>query len=310
LWLHSTKQKFVSVNPGRERCPELSIIFRRFSVLASLPVKVIVAYSGGNRALVKRGKRVNGKMHHLTPDTYIMSIAFGFIPVKAPADAEAYLAWLNRIHVINAVMTDDFDAVVYGAPVVIRNPNWKDKQDAVQVVTAERLLTEKELTKGGLMLIAVLVGGDYHLAGLPECGVKIAVGLAQCGFGDSLLKVIHDTASKDLDSAVACWRQALQEELRTNAHRRLPHRCPALAESIPDSFPNLSIVRAYTHPLSPHSEQVEHNRDWSVLHLASMDVPSLASLCERFFRWGTAESLPKKFAEYIWPGFCLRHLCQ
>ena len=40
--------------------------------------------------------------------------------VKAEGEAEAELAYLNRIGVIDAVLTDDVDALVFGAVNVIR----------------------------------------------------------------------------------------------------------------------------------------------------------------------------------------------
>jgi holliday junction resolvase YEN1 len=39
---------------------------------------------------------------------------------QAPGEAEAELAYLNRIGVIDAVLTDDVDTLVFGASLVIR----------------------------------------------------------------------------------------------------------------------------------------------------------------------------------------------
>ena len=39
---------------------------------------------------------------------------------KAPGEAEAELAYLNQIGVIDAVWTDDVDTLVFGATLVIR----------------------------------------------------------------------------------------------------------------------------------------------------------------------------------------------
>lgn len=46
--------------------------------------------------------------------------AFGFEWRVAPGEAEAELAYLNRVGVLDAVVTDDVDTFVFGAAVVIR----------------------------------------------------------------------------------------------------------------------------------------------------------------------------------------------
>ncbi len=39
---------------------------------------------------------------------------------KAPGEAEAELAYLNRIGVIDAVLSDDVDTFLFGAKIVVR----------------------------------------------------------------------------------------------------------------------------------------------------------------------------------------------
>ena len=41
-------------------------------------------------------------------------------PSQAPGEAEAELAYLNRIRVIDAVISDDIDNFLFGSTVVIR----------------------------------------------------------------------------------------------------------------------------------------------------------------------------------------------
>lgn len=46
--------------------------------------------------------------------------AFGFEWRIAPGEAEAELAYLNRMGAIDAIITDDVDTFVFGASTVIR----------------------------------------------------------------------------------------------------------------------------------------------------------------------------------------------
>ncbi len=45
---------------------------------------------------------------------------FGIRDIQAEGEAEAELAFLNRTGVIDAILTDDVDAFVFGAKTVIR----------------------------------------------------------------------------------------------------------------------------------------------------------------------------------------------
>ncbi|KAG1742217.1 XPG I-region-domain-containing protein [Suillus lakei] len=120
--------------------------------------------------------------------------------VLALGEAEAELAHLNRYEIIDAVLTDDVDALVFGALRVIKNSSLtfsgnksnpaldsegKPSKHHAMIYTAEAIRKHPEvgLTRGGFVLFAVLVKGDYG-DGVRVVGKGIAHGLARCGFGD------------------------------------------------------------------------------------------------------------------------------
>lgn len=98
------------------------------------------------------------------------------------------------------------------------------------------------LTLGGLLLFALLSGGDYS-NGISGCGRMVALGLARCGFGDQLLEAIE----KDEDPAIFSprLRGLICAELRDNHQGKLGTRHPSLAAKFPDNFPDPKIVRLY-----------------------------------------------------------------
>ena len=55
-------------------------------------------------------------VRHPLPDTLLCS----FLAFQAPGEAEAELAYLNRIGVIDAIITDDVDTFLFGATMLIR----------------------------------------------------------------------------------------------------------------------------------------------------------------------------------------------
>jgi holliday junction resolvase YEN1 len=117
--------------------PELRTLFFRCAKLMRTPFLPLFVFDGPKRPSVKRGKRISGNAHWLTTGMKNIIEAFGFEwrtvslhnnpafktlrrSYKAPGEAEAELAYLNRIGVIDGILSDDVDTFLFGAKVVIR----------------------------------------------------------------------------------------------------------------------------------------------------------------------------------------------
>ncbi|KAF9232770.1 PIN domain-like protein, partial [Melanogaster broomeanus] len=81
---------------------------------------LIFCYDGEPRPRTKWGKNVLPGAHWMTRPTQHILNAFNIQWVIAPGEAEAQLALMNKDGMINAVMTDDSDAFIFGAPAVLR----------------------------------------------------------------------------------------------------------------------------------------------------------------------------------------------
>ena len=163
-----------------------------------------------------------------------------------------------------------------------------------------------QLTKGGLVLIGVLRGGDYS-DGLRGCGVQIAHGLAKAGFGDTLLEAALTLPRPALSTFLSGWREDLRTELRTNAKGCLPRKCAALSKTVPEDFPNIDIVLAYTNPVTSEAKGAGHRNvtvDWD----KEPDLGRIAGLCEMYFEWGVKQIIIKRFRTVLWPAAVLRIL--
>ncbi|KAJ7106638.1 PIN domain-like protein, partial [Mycena epipterygia] len=77
-------------------------------------------FDGLGRPEFKRGVRVSNNPRWLTARLQDLTTAFGYHFYTAPGEAEAELAYLNKLGFIDVVITEDSDAVVFGAPHVIR----------------------------------------------------------------------------------------------------------------------------------------------------------------------------------------------
>lgn len=114
LWLFHARQGQDGSNP------ELRTLFFRLCRLLALPILPLFVFDGPGRPSLKRGKSIKGVRHPLQTPFVEMIQAFGFQAIVAPGEAEAELACLNKEGTIDAVMTDDVDALVFGAQVIVR----------------------------------------------------------------------------------------------------------------------------------------------------------------------------------------------
>ncbi|KAI8972546.1 hypothetical protein BD414DRAFT_499894 [Trametes punicea] len=304
--------------------PELRTLFFRCTRLMSAPFLPLFVFDGPKRPDLKRGKRVTGKNHWLVQGMQEIITAFGFEWRMAPGEAEAELAYLNRIGVIDAVLSDDVDTFLFGAKVVLRNKNitlsgnaahslknaaGKDDGNHAMVYRSEDILNHEkiQLTQGGLILIGILCGGDYDQAGLAGCGGALAHGLARCGFGDSLLAAARSKSREELEDFLAVWRDEIRHELRTNSRGLLPRKSPKLSQSIPNDFPNIDVVLAYTAPITSEAKGLGYKNtvvDWD----KEPDLGKIAGLCEMYFEWGIKDIIIKRFRTVLWPSAVLRIL--
>lgn len=311
---------------GREgENPELRTLFFRCARLMSVPFLPLFIFDGPKRPKVKRGKRISGEKHWLVDSMKGMIEAFGYEWRMAPGEAEAELAHLNNIGVIDAILSDDVDNFLFGAQMVVRNPSvnltgnskhaTKNADGRVDgnhstIYTYADILAHPsvQLTRGGLILIGLLSGGDYHPAGLPRCGPGIAHGLAKSGLGDELLEAAQSFTRAELSEFLTTWREALRNELRTNSRKHLGSKKPSLAKTIPDSFPDIDILLSYTNPITSATDAGARRTHTVPEWKREPDLAKLARVCELHFEWGLRDTIIKRFRTVLWPSIVLRAL--
>ncbi|KAF8890618.1 hypothetical protein BD779DRAFT_1671184 [Infundibulicybe gibba] len=304
--------------------PVLRTLFFRCATLMHSPFLPLFVFDGPKRPDVKRGKKINRTSHKLIPGMKALVEAFGFEWRMAPAEAEAELAYLNRVGVIDGILSDDVDNFLFGATTVIRNPSnnlsgnranpvlnsaGRDDKNHSKVYRLADITSHPDihLTRGGMILIGLMSGGDYQQGGLARCGTVTAHGLAKCGFGDSLYEAANNLPREDLPSFLSNWRNEMRHELRTNSQGHIGRKQPALAKSIPDAFPDIDILLSYTNPITSESMGRASNNlklTWG----KEPDLGKLAATCEFYFEWGYKEAIIKRFRTVIWHSAVLRIL--
>ncbi|OJD23184.1 hypothetical protein ACJ73_05464 [Blastomyces percursus] len=288
--------------------PELRTLFYRLVRLTGLPVHPLFVYDGPQRPMCKRGKLIGrntgvGDLGRVIQRSKYLIDLFRFPHHTAPGEAEAECARLQTSGVVDAVMSNDVDAIMFGSKVTIMNfskENSSGTNAATHVTLYRTEGTNDEekpnvpLDRGGMILFALLSGGDYLPAGVPKCGPKLAGEIAQAGFGNELLQAIEGSPS-EVAVKLGKWRERLQNELHENSegYFRSKHK----AVQIPDNFPDLKVLRDYTHPVVSSSEKLNEVRQ-SFKWDQSIDIEGLRNFVGKDFGWqrGSARRLTKILA--------------
>jgi len=190
----------------------------------------------------------------------------------------------------------------------VLNSEGKDDKNHTRVFRSQDIHehSDIQLTRGGLILVGLMSGGDYE-GGLERCGVATAHAIARCGFGDALFDAARDLSREGLVSFIDTWRQDVLLELKTNSRGFMTRKAISLAKSVPDTFPNIDVLLSYVNPVTSESlghEGFNPKITWS----KELDIAAVASACELFFEWGYEEAIVKRFRSVIWPGAVLRTL--
>jgi len=167
IWFHQCEKVFLFGHSNAGENPELRTLFYRLARLSRMAVSVVFVFDGNGRPPFKRGRKVFTRTHWLAPAFKNFVSAFGFGIHQAPGEAEAELALMNTSGIIDAVITEDSDVLVFGAQAVIRLQNNQLKKDNVTYYRSNDIEGDMNLTRSGFLLYALLVGGDYHQVGLP-----------------------------------------------------------------------------------------------------------------------------------------------
>ncbi|KAJ7513009.1 PIN domain-like protein [Mycena galericulata] len=297
VWLSECPSDMVTSgeSPGLER------LFYQLCALLRLSVTPIFVFPGPNGPDFKRGKNISKTPHPLTPQLQWLIEAFGFHCHNAPGEADAELAYLNRLELIDIIFTINEEVFIFGATHVMYSP-VEDNYQKAYIYTSARINHRAHLSLGGLLLMAILIGGDYDEMGLPGCSEDVACSLARRGLGDSLLFAVQTLGTTELRAFLHVWRSALCREL-TRAHGNT-----SVSAQMPDTFPDPAILGLYVRPVTSWSFTDRPGVDTSDWSPAIPDIVHIARLCENFFPWGTEAELPNKLFRALLPGLCLQRL--
>jgi len=115
--------------------------------------------------------------------------AFGIPVLQAPSEAEAQGAHMVKKGDAYVLATNDADALMFGAPLIIRNLNlvgkrkqagkYQYKEISPEAVSLKHNLQNLNLTQDQLIALCILVGTDFNPKGIKGIGPKKALKLVR-----------------------------------------------------------------------------------------------------------------------------------
>ena len=113
----------------------------------------------------------------------------GLPVVQAPSEGEAQAAHMARKGDVFAVVSQDADSLLFGAPRVVRNLTITGKKKSAgklayetvqpEIISLPQNLNNLGIDQTGLIALAMLVGTDYNIGGIKGIGPKKALDLVK-----------------------------------------------------------------------------------------------------------------------------------
>src|SRR3989338_3123956 len=109
--------------------------------------------------------------------------------VQAPSEGEAQAAYIVKKGDAYAVISQDYDNLIFKAPLLVRNLSIAGKRKRAgkmafvnvkpEIILLKEVLAELKITFDQLVVIAILVGTDYNPVGIKGIGPKKALALVK-----------------------------------------------------------------------------------------------------------------------------------
>ena len=124
---------------------------------------------------------------YMEQDSKRLLTLMGIPWVQAPSEGEAQAAYLTKKGDTNYCASQDYDSLLFGAPLLIRNVTISGRRKlprkqvyvdvTPEIVELNRVLKELEITLEQLIDIGILVGTDFNPEGVKGIGQKTALNL-------------------------------------------------------------------------------------------------------------------------------------
>ncbi|KAK4530901.1 hypothetical protein CCYA_CCYA06G1758 [Cyanidiococcus yangmingshanensis] len=241
-------------------------------------------------------KQVDSVTAQMFADTKHLLQLLGIPFIEAFMEAEAQCAFLNRTGVVDAVVTEDSDAFLFGARCVYRHIFEDSKY--LEAYEMEKIERNMGLTRDKLICLGLLLGSDYS-DGVYGVGIVNATEIVEsfCREPDS------DSAEEIADrqpfqglEEFREWLEALHiddssaavedPDPRRAAFKRLHINMKRNWNLLDKSFPNRHVIEAF---LRPQVDLSWSRRRGDLFPNRGPDLNGLQTFCHDLFGWDSAK---------------------
>ncbi|MFG1520125.1 MAG: flap endonuclease-1 [Thermoplasmataceae archaeon] len=145
------------------------------------------AITEGNEERIRSlSSRINYITREMVEETKLLLSYMGLPVVQAISEGEAQASIMSRDGVVQGVVSQDFDCLLFGARKVLRNFTFNGRRKlpgrniyvnvSPEVIDLQETLEMNKITREQLIDVGILVGTDFNL-GLKRVGAKTALNL-------------------------------------------------------------------------------------------------------------------------------------
>lgn len=155
---------------------------------------------GDEEQMLKYSKQTSRLTFKMVDEAKELIKAFGLPVIQAPSEAEAQCSFMAEKGDVYAVVSTDYDSLLYSAPRVIRNLTISQRRKIrntyvstnPEMIELGEVLKELDINQDQLMIISILIGTDYNIGGIKRIGPKTALKLVKKNKDfDSLFKELN-----------------------------------------------------------------------------------------------------------------------
>ncbi|KAL2500024.1 DNA repair protein UVH3 [Abeliophyllum distichum] len=199
---------------------------------------------------------------------------FGLPYIISPMEAEAQCAYMELANLVDGVVTDDSDVLLFGARSVYKN--IFDDRKYVETYFMKDIENELGLDREKLVRMALLLGSDYT-EGVSGIGIVNAIEVVNAFPEKDGLHNTEGISTTDQNGPQSVDDTQKIKQIFMDKHRNVSKNW-----HIPSSFPSDAVISAYTFP------QVDKSTE--PFSWGKPDLFVLRKLCWEKFGWGTSKA--------------------
>lgn len=124
---------------------------------------------------IKYSRRCSYITKDIIDSTKELLLLMGIPIVQSPCEGEAQAAFMETIHDVDYVVSQDYDTLLFGANNIIRNLNVTTKKK-IELILLNKNLSNLKLTREQLIDLCLCIGTDFN-DGFERVGYKTALSL-------------------------------------------------------------------------------------------------------------------------------------